>query len=64
MNSLWPPVAVRYWSCVPCALMIGTNTFFAPGARLSRIITPAFVYGSVLVSDCTRATISPSPFSV
>jgi hypothetical protein len=35
----------------------------APRAVDARIMTPTFVQTSVPVSDATRATIVPSPFS-
>src|SRR5262245_17148393 len=58
-----PLVTVRRWNAAP---LPGVSTIMAcvdVGVRVSRIITPAFAHGLVLLTDPTCAISSPSPLS-
>lgn len=53
----------RHWKAVPLPGVTTTMAWRLPGARLSRIMTPALAQTSVLVWDTTRAVMLPSPLS-
>ena len=52
------------WKDIPFPAVASTTTLGALPVKSSRIMTPAFAQRSVFCRLATRATISPSPFSV